>query len=165
MLQVYVSNISVISNVCCKCFYLDVAMAAHVCFKCIFQMFQLFQIYVASVLSRYWTCCTSYTSILQLYVLNVSAVLNVCCKYFIWMLHLLQWSYTYCKCMFTIVLFVSNLCFSKCFKLHDQTREVGADGGDPLGRSSPHVRAESEADTVASTCLRRCMHIVAADEA
>jgi hypothetical protein len=31
-----------------------VAMAIHVCFKCMFQMFRLFQTYVASVSSR---CC------------------------------------------------------------------------------------------------------------
>jgi hypothetical protein len=39
-----------------------------VCFK----YFQLFQIYVASVLSICYICCTSYTRILQVYVLNVS---------------------------------------------------------------------------------------------
>jgi hypothetical protein len=57
------------SNVCCKCVYLDVAyvfthmlqvfylnvvyvaLAIHVCSKCMFQIFQLFQMYVASDLS------------------------------------------------------------------------------------------------------------------
>jgi hypothetical protein len=31
----------------------------------------------------------------QVYVLNVSAVLNVCCKCFIWMLHMFHWLYMY----------------------------------------------------------------------
>ena len=34
----------------------DVAMARHVCFKCMFQMFHLYQMYVARVLSG---CCKS----------------------------------------------------------------------------------------------------------
>ena len=42
------------------------------------------------------------------YVINISAVLNICCKCFIWILHLLQWLYTY----------VASICFkcSSCFK-------------------------------------------------
>ena len=36
--------------------------------------------------------------------------------------------------------------------LHDQAREVSADGGGPL------VRAESEAGATAPTCMCRCMH-------
>jgi hypothetical protein len=77
-------------------FHLDVvyvAMAIHVCCKCMFQMFQLFQTYVASVLSVHMDvvcdscgcciCCNGHTRILQVYVSNVSVVLNVCCKCFI----------------------------------------------------------------------------------
>ena len=41
---------------------------------------------------------------LQMYILNISAVSNVCYKGFIWMLHMLQWLYTY----------VATICF-KCF--------------------------------------------------
>ena len=54
-------------------FYLDVAyvaLAIHVCCKCMFQIFQLFQTYVASVLSGYRICCSVYTHIF-LYVLDV----------------------------------------------------------------------------------------------
>jgi hypothetical protein len=55
-----------------------VVMAIHVYFKCMFQMFHLFQTNVASVLSG---CCKSrsrccvYTYMLQAYV---SSVLHVC---------------------------------------------------------------------------------------
>jgi hypothetical protein len=42
MLQVYVSNVSTVSNIHCKC---------------MFQMFQLFHMYVASALSG---CCNDY---------------------------------------------------------------------------------------------------------
>ena len=94
MLQVYVSNVSDVSEVCCKCLYIDVAkvdrdvahvvMAIHVCFKCMFQIFHLFQTNVASVLSR---CCKSsldvaYTCILQAHVSSVFRVLYVCSRVF-----------------------------------------------------------------------------------
>jgi hypothetical protein len=52
MLQVYVSNVSAVSNVCCKCFYLGVAyvvVAIHICCKYVFQMFLLFHLDVAYV--------------------------------------------------------------------------------------------------------------------
>jgi len=82
-----------VASVCFKCFsyfkhmlqvfYLDVAyvaMAIHVCWKCMFQMFQLFKrmlqmfyLYVALAIHVY---C-------KVYVSNVSAISNVCCKYFI----------------------------------------------------------------------------------
>jgi hypothetical protein len=86
-------------------------MAIHVCCKCMYQMFQLFQMYVASVSSGRCICCScytpmlepcfpnvstvssgcciccsGYTRILQVYVPNVSPILDVFCKYFIWML-------------------------------------------------------------------------------
>jgi hypothetical protein len=60
MLQVYVSNVSAISNVCCKCFIW------------ILDMLQWLYMYVASVCS------------------NVSPVLDLCCKCFIWMLHMFR---------------------------------------------------------------------------
>jgi hypothetical protein len=48
-----------------------------------FQMFQLFQTYVPSVLSEYCICCSAHTHMMQAYALNVSSVLDVCCnKYF-----------------------------------------------------------------------------------
>jgi hypothetical protein len=39
--------------------------------------------------------CNNYTRMLQVYVSNVSAVLNIYYKCFIWMLHILHWLYTY----------------------------------------------------------------------
>ena len=59
-----------------------------------------------------------------------------------------------CKRMFVNVSFVSDVCCTKCFMLqvlHDQAREVAADGGGPL------VRAGSEAGATAPTCTRRRM--------
>jgi hypothetical protein len=51
-----------------------VIMAIHVCFKCLFQMFHLFQTYVASILSG---CCKS-TSGCCIYM----HVASICFKYF-----------------------------------------------------------------------------------
>jgi hypothetical protein len=68
---------SAVANVCCKCFIKTLHMlqwaytyAASVCF----QMFKLFQTYVASILSGYYICCSDYTHILQVFVLNVLSV-------------------------------------------------------------------------------------------
>jgi hypothetical protein len=79
---------------CFSCFHLDVAcfhmdvayvaVAIHVCCKCMFQMFYLFQ--------------------------------DIRCKCFIWMLHMLQWLYTYvtnvCFNCFTFVSVCCNMCYS-----------------------------------------------------
>jgi hypothetical protein len=77
-------NVSVVSNIYCKCFYLDVvyvALAIHVCCKCMFQIFQLFSnVRCKCVLSGCCICCTGYTRMLQVYVSNVSAVSKVCCN-------------------------------------------------------------------------------------
>jgi hypothetical protein len=84
MFQVFVLNVLAVSNVCCKCVYLYVAYVAldiHVCCKCMFQMLQLFQAYVVSVLSG---CCICYsaahTYMLQTYAIKVSFVLDICCS-------------------------------------------------------------------------------------
>ena len=83
--RVYVRNVSSVSGVCCKHFYLDVAHVSHICCKSMFEMFQLFQPYVAisvfmlqvaSVLSG---CCICFTHMLQVYVPNISSALGVCC--------------------------------------------------------------------------------------
>ena len=55
-------------------------MAIHVCCNCMFQMFHLFQTYVASVLSGCCICCSRYTLMLQMYISNVSPVSDVCCS-------------------------------------------------------------------------------------
>jgi hypothetical protein len=66
------------------------------------QVFQLFLTYVACVSSGscksrlgYCTCCNGYICMFQVYIPNILAVSDVCCKCFIWMLHMLQWLYTY----------------------------------------------------------------------
>jgi hypothetical protein len=51
--------------------------------------------HAASVLSGCCICCSGYTHMLQVYVSSVSAILDVCRKCFIWILHMLQWLYTY----------------------------------------------------------------------
>jgi hypothetical protein len=62
-----------------------------ICFKC----FSYFQTYVASVLSGCYIRCSGYTRRLQVYVLNVSAVSEIYCKCFIWILRMLQWLCTF----------------------------------------------------------------------
>jgi hypothetical protein len=79
MLQVYVLNVSVVLNVHCKCIYLDVALAIHVCCQCMFQMFPLFKMYVTSVLSGCRICCSAYTHVASIY-----------CKCFIYFRRMLQ---------------------------------------------------------------------------
>jgi hypothetical protein len=118
MLQTYVSSVSDVLEICCNLFHIgvakvghdvakvdrdvaNVAMAMHVCFKCMFQMFYLYQMYVVSVfirmLQKYiWmlhihTCCNNMFSVVS----------YVCCKCFIWMLY-----------MFAVVF----KCFYKCFR-------------------------------------------------
>jgi hypothetical protein len=39
MLQVFVQNVSSVSDVCCKHFYLDVAHVSHICCKSMFEIF------------------------------------------------------------------------------------------------------------------------------
>jgi hypothetical protein len=67
-------GVACVSTRCC----IYNAMAIHICCKCIFQMFQLFLYGCCS--SRYCICCSDYTRMLQVYVLNVSPVLDICCK-------------------------------------------------------------------------------------
>jgi hypothetical protein len=65
-------------------------------FRCMLNMIYL------DVAKYIWCCiyCNNYTRMLQVYV---SAVLNVCCKCFVRMFHMLNWLYiyvanVYCKC-------------------------------------------------------------------
>jgi hypothetical protein len=70
-------------NGCCKKIDLDiayVAMAIHVCCKCLFKMFHLLQTNVASVSSKCCICYGGYTHLLQAYVLNISSASDVCCR-------------------------------------------------------------------------------------
>jgi hypothetical protein len=98
MFQMYVAKVD-----------LDVAMAIHVCCKCMFQMFRLFSnicckcfiwmLYMLHWLYTYF--CRCMFQIFQLFS-------NICCKWFIRTLYMLHWLYTY-------VVSVCFKCFS-CFK-------------------------------------------------
>jgi hypothetical protein len=85
-----VAHVASISDECCKRFNLDVAYALHICCKSMFQMFHLFHFlccskcfHVASILFGCCICCGGYTRMLQVYVPNIIAILDVCCKCFI----------------------------------------------------------------------------------
>jgi hypothetical protein len=82
-----------------------VAMAIHICFKCMFQMFHMFfQTFVLNVSSR---CCICFTCMLQVFYLDVVYVcksFQALCKCFIRMLQMFQLFRTY-------VATVSSRCF------------------------------------------------------
>jgi len=65
---------------------------------------RMLQVYISNVLSIYVLYVAMAIHVCDMFVLNVSIVLNVCCKCFIMMLHMLQWLYIY----------VATVCF-KCF--------------------------------------------------
>ena len=82
----YVLVVSDVSEICCKCFiwilqryiqmlhmlqwlYTYVAIVCSKCFICFRRILQVFYLDVA------------YTCMLQVYVLNISVILNLCCKY------------------------------------------------------------------------------------
>ena len=83
MLQAFVQNVSSVSDVCCKCFNLDIAYVSHICCNSMFQLFQLCHSYVAvSVFMLqmfYIDVAYVLTRTLQVYVLNVSSASDVCC--------------------------------------------------------------------------------------
>jgi hypothetical protein len=79
MLQTYVSSVSHVSEVCCKCFIRTVdrnvayvAMVVYVCYKLLFPMLHPFfpDIYCKCI------------------YLDITYGLHICCKCFIWMLHI-----------------------------------------------------------------------------
>ena len=82
-------------DVCCNHFDLDVAYVfTHILQQYIPKYFICFSL----LLQQVFSCCKCFyldgayifTHMLQVYVLNVSPVLDICCKCFIWMLHMLQ---------------------------------------------------------------------------
>jgi hypothetical protein len=114
-----------VTSACCKrmlqMFYVDVAkvdrdvayvtMAIHVCCKCLFQLFQLFQTDVARVLSGCYICFT-----LMFFDNNVS---HLCCDCFIPMLHM--FSHICCKCFrldVTYVLQWLHTCFPRVLDVY-----------------------------------------------
>jgi len=101
-----------------------------VCFKCMFQMFHLFQTNVASVL---YGCCKSrsrcciYMHVASLCFKCFKVFHTYVCKRFIWMLHIFAIVFKYFSSVFVGVLDVCFRCFiclllyvaivvSRCFK-------------------------------------------------
>jgi hypothetical protein len=94
------AHIATVCFVCFKCmlhmFHLDVAKVdlmlrmlqwLYTCCKCMFSCFKhMLQVFF----SKYCICYSGYTCRLQMYVPNVSPILDLCCKCFIWMLHMFQ---------------------------------------------------------------------------
>jgi hypothetical protein len=76
--QTYIAYVSVLCcskcfhGASCKCFIWMLHMFSHTCCKCMFQIFHLFQMYVASILSGCCICCSGYTHMLQTYILIIS---------------------------------------------------------------------------------------------
>ena len=98
-----------------------VVMAIHVYFKCMFQIFHLFQTNVASALSG---CCKS-RSRCCIYI-DVASICFKCfqvfhmyvCNCFIWMLHMFAIVFLQAivsKCFICLLLYVRNVA-SECFK-------------------------------------------------
>jgi len=68
MYQASVSNVSsVFSDVCCKCFYLDVAYVSHICCKCVY-------LDVAYVLQWFFKCFQVFLQVFQTYISSVSFI-------------------------------------------------------------------------------------------
>jgi hypothetical protein len=81
---VYVSNVLAVSNIHCKCFIWNVvyvAVAIHICYKCMFQMFSCFR------------------NMLQVFYLDVAYVavaMHICSKSMFQMFHMFQTYVTEC---------------------------------------------------------------------
>jgi hypothetical protein len=114
----YVSCVSDISVVCCKCFIwmlqvdqdvAHVTSVSEVCCKRLFQMFHLFQTYVASVS---FGCCKTRSG---------------CCIY---MQVFLVLSYVCCKCFIVMFVMATHVfssfswCFCKCFSYFGRMLQV-----------------------------------------
>ena len=100
MFHTFHPDLTCVSSRYCICY----AMAI-ICCKCIYQMFQLFHLDLACMFSSgCCICCCGYIRMLQVYVPNVSSIFSnvgckcvcldviyishICCKCFIWMLHM-----------------------------------------------------------------------------
>jgi hypothetical protein len=105
MLQASVLNVSsAFLDICCKCAYLEFAYVSHICCKSMFEIFQLFQSYVA----------------IGVFMLQPAIV-------FIWMLHMFHRyvASVYSKCFicFRLVLHSSVSC-CKCFVFQRYVQRV-----------------------------------------
>jgi hypothetical protein len=84
MLKVYVSNVSSISDVCCKCFFSRcVAVTMHISCKCMFQCFTCFTRMLQHVLH----VVSVFISGRNMFYAFQMYVSSECCMFFIWMLH------------------------------------------------------------------------------
>ena len=100
-----------------------VVMAIHVRFKCMFQIFHLFQTNIASVLSG---CCI-YMHVASICFKCFQLFYTYVYKYFIWMLHMFAMvfkcfsgvfvsvSNAYFKCFICLLLYIATV-ISECFK-------------------------------------------------
>ena len=91
------------------CDIAHVVMAIHVCFKYMFQIFHLFQMNVASVLSG---CCKSiYMHVASICFKCFQVFHTYVCERSIWMLHIFAMVF---KCFLDVLANVSDVYF-KCF--------------------------------------------------
>jgi hypothetical protein len=77
----------VFSDICCKCFYLDVAYVSHICCKSFIWMLHMLHVYCMCFIWMLHMFFNGYTHVF-------SGVSDVCCKCsncFRPMLHMLQW--------------------------------------------------------------------------
>jgi hypothetical protein len=77
MLQLHVFNISSVLNVCCKCF-----IWCCICCSSYTRMLQLYVSHISSVHTYATSVLSSISYVVVVYVLNVSAISEICCKYF-----------------------------------------------------------------------------------
>jgi hypothetical protein len=94
-----------------------VAMAIHICCKCLFQMFQQFQMDVVHVLSG---CCIYFTVMLQVFHPDVAYVfMHMLQVFHLDVAYVLQWLHTCFRCMLQVFqwfrAYVANVS-SKCCK-------------------------------------------------
>jgi hypothetical protein len=77
MLQTSVPNVlSVFSDVCCKCVYLNVAYVSHICCKCFIWMLcmlQWFSSVFSSVFTSFSEVCFKYFICLQTYIASITS--------------------------------------------------------------------------------------------
>jgi hypothetical protein len=134
-------------------FYLDVlyvAMAIHVCCKCMFQTFHLFQMYVIAVLSRCSICLSGYTHMLRASMQNILSVPDICCKYIY--LDVVVDVHICCKCMFINISLISNLCCRSAsyFNISRRKKRAHAEAvptcaTSKAGVGGPHLHAHQQA--------------------
>jgi hypothetical protein len=151
-----VAYVAMAIHVCCKCMFqmfqtyvLSVLSGYCICCKCMFQMFHLFQVYVTSVSSR---CCICFRHMLQASIQNVSSVSDICYKY------VLSGCYSCYTHMLQTYVCKYFICFSmlqKCF--HVAT--LAGVGSGRMQMRSPRVRQAKWAYDTVPTCMCVNRHV------